>query len=164
MIANLNAWVGKTQAEKAKVKAKAGEYVRSKVRQVLREALIVSPQWSGNYAANWVIETNKTGKGSYTSKFKVDPWTKLIDSNKPYGTEKSAGHLEAIKWNLKYINDEIIEQIKYNSIIRLNNYSPVAEDIEQGNIQLREPNRASLPGGTGVLAHLSAKFKFVKLA
>ena len=151
---NVNAWKVKTAAQKKKIQAKATAYVQSQTRKVLMEALKVSPQWSGNYAVNWALETSRTGAVSYTGKYKVDPWQALR------GHEKQAGSREAIAYNLHYYNEETIAAIHWNSNIKLVNRAPVHELIESGQVRLRPENL--IPDGLGVIAHLKANFKFIK--
>lgn len=153
---NLNAWIKKSDAAKKQVKTKATHFVQAKVKQVLKDALTVSPQWSGNMAVNWFIETNQTGSAGEIGKFKVTPWQKLQN---PW-TAKKAGDQEAVHYNLQYLNTDTIASLKWNSRIRLVNYTEAAEKIEAGQVKLRPENY--IPGGVGVLAYLKAKYKFVE--
>lgn len=147
---NINAWTKKSEAAKKRIQSKATEYVQNKVREVLKDALRVSPQFSGNMAVNWFIETNQTGNARAIGKFKMEPWQKL-----PQASRHIAGHPDAINYNLQMLNAEAIRNLKWNSKIRLTNYTIAAEKIEAGEVKLRPGNL--IPGGVGVLAYLKTK-------
>lgn len=148
---NLVAWKNKTEAAKRKIRSSATSYVQSQVTKVLKDALRVSPQWSGTFAYNWTVEY--TGYSAvYSTRFKVEPYWKLR------GSEKQAGHPEAIKANLSD-QLEVIERIKWNHKVRLVNHAPVAELIETGQVKLRPENK--IPGNVGVIAYLKQKYRIV---
>ena len=70
---DLVAWKNKTEAAKRKIRSSATSYVQSQVTKVLKDALRVSPQWSGNYAYNWTVEY--TGyQAAYSRAFKAEPY------------------------------------------------------------------------------------------
>lgn len=155
MIKNINAWKAKTESAKAKVKASATEYVRRQAMIVLKEAVRVSPQFSGDYAYNWKLEVNRQ-EGSYDNKFKPPDYNwKTV----PLADRKQAGDLAAIQGALEYSRDAVLPLIKWNSIIRLVNYSPTAEIINSGQVRLRPENLIYAPDG--VVAHLNMKFKYL---
>lgn len=152
LIKNINAWRVKTKKQKEAIRLKAGVYVQRKAMSVLKDALMVSPQWSGNYAYNWNIEITGFSGGSYSPRYK----------NKNNGSwflenPKKAGDPEAINAALAW-NEEIIENVKWNSRITLVNRAPVAEMIEAGTVNLRPENL--IPGGMGVIAYLKTKYSF----
>ena len=147
---NINAWKQKSEAAKKKIKSSATLYVQNKVLTIYKEALKVSPQWSGNYAYNWTIEFTGYKDGSYEKRFKVTPWQALYK----YGAAKR-GDPEAI--NAALANTmHLIEHIKWNSAVKLVNNSPIADRIEAGTVKLRPEN--VIPGGQGVIAHLQTKY------
>lgn len=152
LIKNINAWRVKTKKQKEAMKLKAGVYVQQKALAVLKDALKVSPQWSGNYAYNWTIEITGFSGGSYLKRYKNT-------NNGSWYLEnpKQAGDPEAIKAALAW-NMEVIENIKWNSKISLVNRAPVAEMIEAGTVNLRPVNL--IPGGMGVVAYLKTKYSF----
>lgn len=148
---NLVAWKNKTEAAKRKIRSSANAYVQAQVTKVLKDALRVSPQWSGTFAYNWTVEY--TGySAAYSPRFKVEPYWKLR------GSEKQAGHPEAIKANLSD-QLEVIERIKWNHKVRLVNHAPVAELIETGQVKLRPENK--IPGNVGVISYLKQKYRIV---
>ena len=147
---NVNAWKKKTESAKRKIKSSATSYVRMQAKKVLIEAIKVSPQWSGNYAYNWILEV-KSQLGAYDPRFKVTPWQSLK-------TPKQAGDGQVLSAAIQFI-DEMLEPIKWNSAVRLVNYAPVAPLIESGEVHLRPQN--VIPGGYGVIKHLEMKFKYL---
>lgn len=155
MLGGLNAWTNKSNSAKKRIKQKAGAYVQSKVKAVLLEALRVSPQWSGNFVANWVIETNKNKpKGSgYNKAFKQEDWQRFRS------VAKKVGDRPAIDWNIAYVNSDTIAEIKWNTKVSIVNYAPIADDMEAGNIRLRPENAGAQ---TAILAHLKQKFPYIK--
>lgn len=148
---NVNAWKRKTEAAKRKVQSSATVYVRAQAKKVWLEAVRVSPQWSGNYAYNWVLEVRSTPRG-YDPRFKVTPWQALK-------SPKQAGNVDTIRAALQFV-DEMLEPIKWNSQVRLVNYAPVAPLIESGQVTLRPENL--IPGGYGVIKYLETKYKYLR--
>lgn len=153
---NLNAWVKKSEKQKAVIKHKATEFVQDKVRKVLRDAVSISPMWSGNMAFNWQIETTVTGPGVYMRTYKAEPWQSLQN---PWNVRRR-GDPEVVT-NAMRINENVIRSIKWNSRIKLSNYSEAAEKIEAGEVKLRPSNL--IPGNVGVLTYLKTKYKFIEL-
>lgn len=168
---DINAWRRLIDKTEAKYRGRATEIVQLRARKVLDEALKVSPQWSGNYAANWRIESSTRHGGGWLKNFKVDPWTDLewwdTGTTSVTGAQKShsakagkakyAGAPEAIEWN-KRINYELISYLKWNSKIKLVNTAPVEDFI--GAVPLRAVNLIAAPHG--VIAHLEMKFPYLK--
>jgi len=101
VLKNINSWRTKTQSMKDRIKSSATSYVQRQVLTVLKEAVRVSPQWSGNYAANWKLEVNRQ-QGHYDPIFKQANWQ---DIRPP----KYAGHPAAIAAAIAYSNDEYIK-------------------------------------------------------
>lgn len=148
---NLVAWKNKTEEAKRQIRSSANSYVRTEVSRVLRDALRVSPQWSGNYAYNWTVEY--TGyQAAYDPRFKAEPYWSIR------GSEKKAGDTQAIKANLSD-QLEVIERLKWNHKVRLVNHAPVAELIETGQVKLRPENK--IPGNVGVISYLKQKYRIV---
>jgi len=148
-IRNINAWKTKTESMKARIKSSATSYVQRQVFVVLKEAVRVSPQYSGDYAFNWVIEV-KGAQGAYDHRYKKNPWFTE--------TPRQQGDLEIIAAVMKYAED-VRPLIKWNSIVSLKNYSPTAEIIESGKVHLRRVNLVEAP--EGVIAYLNTKFKYL---
>ena len=148
---NLVAWKNKTEAAKRKIRSSANSYVQKEVARVLRDALRVSPQWSGTFAYNWTVEY--TGyQATYDPRFKVEPYWELR------GRQKKAGDSVAISANLQD-QLEVIGRVKWNHKVRLANHAPVAELIETGQVKLRPENK--IPGNMGVISYLKQKYRIV---
>ena len=147
---NVNAWKKKTESAKRKIQSSATSYVRMQAKKVLLEAIKISPQWSGNYAYNWVLEV-RTEPRAYDPRFKVTPWQALK-------TPRKAGDPQTIAAAMQYV-DEMLEPIKWNSNVKLVNYAPVAPLIESGQVKLRPENL--IPGGYGVVKHLQVKYRYL---
>lgn len=144
---NLNAFIKKSEAAKAKLRLKAAAYIKRRVKMILKDALTVSPQWSGNYALNWTVSL-KDETAPYDPTFKVDDYWKI--------TPKQKGDKEAI--TMAMTREQVnIDRIKWNSKISIKNVAPVAEEIEAGRVRLRPVN--TIPMGLGVVSYLNTKYK-----
>lgn len=148
-VTGLNAWKRKTEAAKKKIRSTATKYVQNTVRRVYKDALQVTPQWSGSTVWNWTIAT-AAGEAGYSGRFKVSDWRSI--------TPRYAGHPEAINAALRN-EEEMIIRLHWNSNIALVNKSPTMELIETGQVRLRPENL--IPGGLGVRAYLKTKYGFL---
>lgn len=148
---DLNTWKKKTEAAKRRIRVSASKHVQKRVLLVYKEALRVSPQWSGNYAYNWQIEFSHNPNPGYDRRFKADNWKTVYPP-------KKAGDPAAINAAYDFAKD-LVEQIKWNHKVQLVNPAPVAPMIEAGTIKLRPENL--IPGGKGVIAHLNMKFNYL---
>jgi len=171
---NIQRWHDIEKRAKAQLKTRATIYVRSRIKKVFEDAIKVSPQWSGNYAANWTIETNATGVVGYNSALKVNPWTNLqwwdtavtgvtkeqakwaSASSKPRA--KHVGAPRALKFARDQFNEKLLS-VKWNTKVRIVNKSPVAELLDTEQVNLRKVNL--IPGHTGVMSYLKAKHTFL---
>lgn len=171
-VCNFEEWVKRSKAALKKVHLSANEVVQRRVKIVLNEAIRVSPQWSGNYAINWGIETNQTGSWSEQYSLKVDPWQDLewwdigvggmeasrhTDFRMSKGMAKSAGDGTALAFARHTQNTyEKIATIKWNTNVRLVNKADVAEALDEGFIKLRKVNL--IPGHIGVMSYIQHKY------
>lgn len=168
-------WQQMEKRAREKVHASAGNLVRARVKKVFDLAVKVSPQWSGNYAANWAIETNhaEVGKAAYNPGLKETPWQNLqwwdtgVDSSnaerksfasgaydgKPMA--KYAGAARAVE-QAKLRNYDAIATIKWNTKVRLVNMAPVSALLDAGAVNLRRVNL--IPEHVGVLSFIKAKY------
>ena len=153
---NINAFSAKTEGQRRLVKKKAADFIRYKVRQVLKSATLASPMWSGNYAYNWQVETSTSGRTSYLTDYKVEPWQNLA---KPWRVREQ-GDPEIVKKNWEVVNAKRLGKIQWNTKIRLVNHAPVADMIEAGTVKLRKVN--VIPGNSGVIAYLQSKYSFIR--
>jgi hypothetical protein len=146
------AWKNKTEAAKRRVKSSATVYVRNQAKKVLLEAVRVSAQWSGNFAYNWFLEV-AGNQGAYDRRFKVEPWQSLRGQERQVGDPR-------VEQALKLHIEDMLLAIKWNSTVRLVNYAPVAQMIEDGTVTLRPQNL--VPAGYSVIKYLEAKYKILK--
>lgn len=157
---NINAFSAKTARQRQQIKTKAAVFIRQKALLVLKDAIKVSPQWSGNFAANWWVEV-KGQQGAYTPKFKVNPWQSLQASKGVKGRMKQQGDPEALQYVMGLDPAEYLNNIQWNSVLRLVNYAPVADAIENREIPLR-PVNTQVIGSQGVVAFLKTKYSFIR--
>lgn len=151
-VKNINAWKTKSDAAKRRIQGKATDYVRKQVLTVFKEALRVSPQWSGNYAANWQLSfTGAAGGKGWDKLWKVDDWREV--------TPRQAGDARSYRQTLEFWTEIVNRQLYWNSTVKLENHAPVADMIESGEVKLRPQNL--IPGGQGVIAYLNMKFKYL---
>lgn len=167
---NVKNWQQLKSKATGKVHNSATTVVRRRVSLVLNAAVKVSPQWSGDYAMNWTIETNQLGAGAYTSSFKVHPWQALqwwdtnpvtgktrastsYSAKTGQGIARAAGDAEILAMS-KAVNSGLIDTIKWNTQVRLVNHAPVADFM--GAVNLRNVNL--IAGKTGVIAYLRSKY------
>lgn len=171
---NFEKWLDAKRHATKVIEQKATAFVRARIKTVLHDAVKVSPQWSGNYAASWTIATNKLGPGEWQRyMLKVDPWTDLrwwddakptnpTKSEKAAGSKelaKSAGHPEALR-RAAMANDELIDnEVQWNTNVSLVNRAPIAEGLDAGTVHLRNVNMIAAP--EGVMIYLKAKYPFM---
>jgi len=152
---NVNAWKTLTEGAKSRVKAKATKYVQDKAYKVLLEAVKISPQFSGTFAANWVIEITGNPARFYT-------YPSLPKGK--HTSDRFQGDMSNMASPLAFSKD-IISQAKWNSNLRLVNLTPADEggllisQLDGPKYDLRPVN----PIGkyVGVKVYLRQKFKFI---
>lgn len=182
----VKAWDSIIDKARKKTHQSANQVVRARVKTVFEKALQVSPQWSGNYASNWAIETNTNGVVGVISTLKLERWKDLEwwdtgketkapknPSGKPLAKSagdktainlaKTGGAYEAIYGfagtkNHKDLGDEL-GGIKWNSKVKLVNRTPITADaLEAGSVNLRNVNLVA--GKDGVIAFLKSKYPY----
>lgn len=151
---NVNAWKTKVASEKARIKSKATAYVQKKAYEVLLTAVKISPQFSGNFASNWVIVTTDNPARFYS-------YPQFIkDKTSP----RSEGDMSGMEQNLSF-NRELISRVKWNSNIKLENVTPkdegglLLDDMQQANEKFRPVNMVARE--IGVMAYLKHTYRFV---
>lgn len=157
LLGNMNAWKRLTEAQKRKIKSTATEYVHRRVTLILKAAIKATPQFSGNYAANWQLATTKSGPGNYIPHVfrpKGYEWQKV-----PQSMRRHQGHEAALKHNLSQYHDKawLRDNVHWNSNVKLVNHSPQADLHEAGQINLRPVNL--VPVSETVMTYLKMKFK-----
>jgi hypothetical protein len=175
-IKGLNAWVIKTNKQKDRIKKKATDYVKFKATQVLRAAVLNTPQWTGQTAASWelVIDGgspffNSLHKDSRPYEFPLSQ-RRFNPSVRFKGNAKT--YVEA-----KNHNEMFYMGVKWNSKISLVNSSPRAGWLVAGQGETIKSDHISdykdvipewylrpgnfIPGDVMALQYLQNKFKFL---
>lgn len=120
-------------AKRAYVEDKATNHIKKICADLLYDAALASPQWSGDYASNWRIVTDTPA--AYDPQFKVVPWQALKD---PFEKGDDPAVSFVVGAGLSSI-----DKVRWNKPVRLVNPTPVAELLETGQIMLRPVNRLS---------------------
>lgn len=162
---NVNRWKDKTQAAKNKITRSATKYVQMHTLKVLEYAWRVTPQYTGDLAANWYVDI--TG-------YKNPTYHKIPDRTRHeanFGKEGSYGYVgeqtepkkagDPIYQPRVDYNKEVIANIKWNSKVLLVNTKPIAEAMEAGLVKIREANRKA-GGVPAVMAAIKTKFGYAK--
>lgn len=122
------------EAKKAYAEEKATNYVKKICANLLYDAAMASPQWSGDYASNWNIYVDDFP--AYSGGFKVHPWQALR------GEEKKRGDPEAIDFTVRK-GMQSIDKLRWNMQIRLANFSLVSGALDAEEVNLRPVNKLS---------------------
>lgn len=150
---NINSWKQKSEAAKKKIQSSATDYVRKQVIMVLKDAMKFSPQWSGNYAANWQLSfAGAAASKGWDQQWKQDDWRAVRPVRH---AEMSESYQQALDFWTEVVNT----QLSWNSNVALVNNAPVAQMIENGEVNLRPVNL--IPGGQGVVAFLKTKYSYL---
>lgn len=147
---NMRLWQAASDKLKKRVRGRANEVVRLAALTVVKEAMRVSPQWSGNYAINWQLQFGPMAGSAYQTTFKVEPFYKLRPN------QKHLGHPDAINLGMAR-ETELVQGLKWNHKLRLVNLAPVAPLLANGEVKLRPENLVA--GGVVVSEHLKSKFR-----
>lgn len=152
-VKGMNAWMRKTEAEKKRIKSTAQEYVRSSVKKVVDEVAKISPQFTGNYVVNWELQTNHN-TATYRHTYKWADWRQVPNKLR---MRQEANPAVA---DMKQRNYAIISTIRYNSKIEFWNHAPVADYIEQGLVDFRDPQNTKYDVSNGLIPYLMTKRGF----
>lgn len=151
-IVGLNKYVQKSKAQQAQIKSGAANFVRGQTRAVLKDLVLNTPQWSGNTAASWQIETPSVDVRYYDTELARDDWTDIQ-------TPSFIGDLEA--WKVALANAQpALKSIRYNSRITIRNTAPYSDELAtlpEEDLKLRKGNY--IPGDVMAVALATAKYK-----
>ena len=121
------------EAKKAYAEEKATNYVKKICANLLYDAAMASPQWSGDYASNWRIVTDSIP--GYDPQLKVNPWQSVEDPFEmgddlavSIAVDRGRGAIDKVRWNMP---------------IYLINATPVADLLDAGQVNLRPVNKLS---------------------
>lgn len=144
-VKNLNPFLAKLKRDREKLKSRPQAYVRAAVLKMFKVVLKESPQYSGDFAANWNIETNQTGPHPYFEigykGYLEDKILELGPKNPEYlALLKRPGSPEAVNLALSRAMDAI-STIKYNTKITFVNRTPIAGEVGKGIVAYRPVNQ-----------------------
>ena len=121
------------EAKKAHAEQKATNHIQKICANLLYDAAMASPQWSGDYASNWRIVTDSLP--GYDPQLKVKNWQSVEDPFQmgddlavSIAVDRGRGAIDKIRWNLP---------------IYLINATPVADLLDAGQVNLRPVNKLS---------------------
>lgn len=123
VLTGVNAFMAKTQKQKDRVKRKASDFVKAKARQVLRSAVLSTPQWSGFTASSWRLVA---GKGELPKVSSVSG-KYVYRENAKFKGDKGAWAIALEQ------NSDFFATVKYNSKITLTNIAKTAVPLHLGS-------------------------------
>jgi hypothetical protein len=151
-IVGLNKYLTKSKKQQAQIKNGAANFVRGQTKKILKDLVLNTPQWSGNTAASWQIETPSSELKYYDTKLAVEDWQEL---NPAF----FKGHLEA--WRVALANAQpALKSIRYNSRISIQNTAPYADELAtlpESELKLRKGNY--IKGDVMAVALVSTKYR-----
>lgn len=150
-IIGANSFFKKTAKQRALIKGGAADFVRSRTKSILRDLVLNTPQWSGNTAAMWRIQTNSVEAGVENSPLYSEDW-KDVDA-------KRIGDKTAYKVALAYAQPAL-KSIRYNSTVTIENYGPYTDELatlSEEELKLRKGNY--IPGDVMAVNLATAKYK-----
>lgn len=120
----LDQMMAKLKKHELLMKGKIAATKRKLVTDIFTDLVKGSPQWSGNLASNWYIEFHGI-KGNY------DPIAGYSQSEWRRDDPYNLGDDPAVSATLQRELPKVA-QIKWNSNVRLVNYTPYATEVEAG--------------------------------
>lgn len=158
----LQAAMRKLEKHKLLIHGQIADTKRRIVKHVLTDLVTNSPQWSGNLASQWYVEHASSPKGSYKP---------LPEYMTPYAWEPlydphQMGDNPAVANTLARELPKVAS-IKWNSSVKIVNYAPYAEDVEN-NIgpegmdgtqhEIRPENLLPSYGAVAMVGYASMKY------
>lgn len=130
------------------------------VRNMLRDVVVNTPQWTGELAMHWGLEFHGGTAPSFTTQFSSvskNPWAAYKDGWRPY----MKGMEPAVSYALARENVKIAD-IKYNSKVSIVNKMPYASEVEEGRGPrgrgIRVVNQNAGYGKGMMIGYLQAKY------
>ena len=121
------------EAKKSYVEQKATNHIQKICDNLLYDAAMASPQWSGDYASNWRIVTDSLP--GYDPQLKVKNWQSIED---PFQMGDDLAVSIAIDRGRGAIN-----KIRWNMPIYLVNTAAVSNLLDAEQVNLRPVNKLS---------------------
>lgn len=151
-IVGLNGYLKKSKKQQAQIKNGAANFVRKQTKTILKDLVLNTPQWSGNTAAMWQIETPSVEVNAKNTKFAREDWWNIVP-------ESFKGDTEA--WKVALANAQpALKSIRYNSTIKIVNTAPYADELAtlpEEDLKLRKGNY--IPGDVMAVNLATAKYK-----
>jgi hypothetical protein len=116
-----------------RIKERAGLHVKRQVTKILELVLHESPQYSGDFAANWRVSVNGGGTGYSEIQYKQGLDEAFAAGDLSISMLRQAGHPDAINIARDAAQDDL-NSLKWNSIVRLVNSAPIAPQIATGEM------------------------------
>lgn len=159
--------IKKLNRDKLRIQRSVTETHRRIVKHIFTDLVTLTPQWSGNLASNWYIEFHGI-KGTYQEhpdKYDSDIWNYrqaigMLGEYHQRGDAAAVG--EALRRELPKLSS-----IRWNSIVRIVNYTPYAEDVENnigpddgkgGTRKIRGVNILESYGGVAMKGYIEMKY------
>lgn len=151
-ITGKNAYMRKSAAQRAMIKQGAANFVRQQTTKVLKDLVLNTPQWSGNTAASWQIETPSVPVSYEPTALAVEDW-KDVENPSFIGDAKA--------WKEALANAQpALKSIRYNSTIQLKNTAPFSDELAtlpEEELKLRKGNY--IPGDVMAVYLATSKYK-----
>lgn len=130
---------------------------RAVVQSVLEDLVRHSPQWSGNLAQQWYVETTGYSGGYHPKRTYISPEDDGPGDVEPY----QMGDDPAVSYTLRR-EAKRIASIRWNSKVQIVNHAPYAAEVEEGkgpgNTQIRQENRLASYGGVAMVGYVTTKY------
>ena len=166
-------FIKKLNREKMRIEHSVAETHRRVVKHIFTDLVTLTPQWSGNLASNWVIEytTHKGGYRRAADKLSNAEWNlaQMTGTLEP-PFKRGDGVVNEDNGTVSQAFDAQIEKIKgirYNTAVRIVNYTPYAEEVENnvgpddgkgGRRSIREVNILKSYGGVAMKGYIEMKY------
>jgi hypothetical protein len=159
--------IKKLNRDKLRIQHSVAETHRRIVKHIFTDLVTLTPQWSGNLASNWYIEFTSV-KGAY----------KQLDGYLPSGEWDMAMATGSMELPFSRGMDPAVDttltrelsklpKIRYNTNVRIVNYTPYAEDVEENlgpvdefgiRRDIREVNQLASYGGVAMKGYIEMKY------
>lgn len=157
-VKNSQAFMQKLRKDKVRLENKVAETHRRIIAHIYRDLVVMSPQWSGNLASNWVIEyTGVTGGYKQSPKYKPAVRNELPPLEpEPYRMSSEPTVSLAISREMRKLAG-----IRYNTIVTIVNRTPYAKEVQATKgphgRKIRPVNLGRY-GKVAMLAYVDAKY------
>lgn len=130
------------------------------VKAMFRDLVATTPQWSGELAMHMAIEVHgHQAPAAYSlhSRYYEGSYTEGL-TKEPYRMGSEPAVSATIARELRKI-----DQIRYNSIVKLVNKMPYVEEVQRGvgpnGTVIRDVNRLAAYGGVAMFSYIDMKYR-----